>query len=431
MVVQASKGMKSWFEWMEKNPDPTAKEGPVLTERRKSGKLIIDLGGAGIPRYKEDWSEGCINKVATEYLVQAAKEEWGAYPVSSADLGVKENAIYNLRQSVAGFLKKWCGIDATTDHTMIGHSTSGSIAIVHLALLNAGDETISIEPSHYPLNEYKGVLMLQGNIVTASSDPNNSWEPNFDELRKKITDRTKMMVITQPTNPTGRIYSERALKQFVDIAGEHDLPILSDEIYQLITYDGLKAKSVASVAKDVPTIVTGSMSKFFMKPGWCTGYAYFHDPAGKMKELERAAFQISGTPGYGGTRIPTPVLVAAARSFADDRGINECMNWVKSLQAKRDFTVKRINEIPGLKMDLPQAALYGLFRVEEIGKANSRWKDDYEFVLDVLNEEGLRLYAGQKFGKSTFGYARTLLYRKKSALEDSWNRLERFMKAKR
>jgi aspartate/methionine/tyrosine aminotransferase len=413
---------------MDKNPDPTSKEEPVLTELRNSGKKIIDLGAGAVPRYKEDWTEGCISKVATECLVEAAKEEWGAYPLLSADLGIKENAIYNLRQAIASFLKKYNGVDATLDDVMIGHGTSGCFAIMHLALLNPGDEMLSVEPSHYLVGEFKTVLMLQGNIVTAPSDPHRGWEPDFDALRCRITDRTKAIVVTQPTNPTGVIYSEKTLKQFVDIAGEHGLPVISDEMYQLITYDRLEAKSIVSVSGDVPVVITGSTSKFFRKPGWCVGYASFHDPAGKMEEFKKAAFMVSSTVGFGGTRVATPILVAAARMYSDEKGIDECFRWVRSLQAKRDFICKRINQIEGLSIVPPQAAFYGLFRVEEIGKKNSRWRDDYQFALEILKREGLRVFAAQKFGKSAFGCVRVLMYRKMSILEEALNKLEDFMK---
>ena len=429
MTIEASQGMKNWFNWKQKNPDWSTAEEATIGELKKSGKRIINLSGASIPRYREDRDEGYMNSVATKHLVEAARnEEWGTYPQSSADLGVKENAIYNLKQAIASFLKKYCDVDTTSEHVMIGNATSACIAIVHIALLNPGDETIAVEPSHYPWEEYKTVLMLQGKVVTVPSDPENHWEPNFDQLRKNIGKRTKAIAINQPTNPTGVIYSEKTIKQFVDIAGEHDLPILSDEMYQLITYDGLKSRSVTSLSKDVPVIATGSMSKFFMKPGWCVGYAYFHDPEDRMKELEKAVFTISNTPGYGGTRVPTPVLVAAAKTYADEEAINESFKMVKNLQTKRDWTCKRINQIKGLSITPPQASLYGFYHVTEIGQKNSRWKDDYEFVLDLLKKKNVLFRSGQKMGKSGFGHVRTLMYRNNALLNEAYNKLEEFMK---
>jgi aspartate/methionine/tyrosine aminotransferase len=430
MPIEASQGMKNWFNWRQKNPDSTRREEEAIAELRREGRKIINLSGASIPRYKEDRDEGCVNSVATRHLVEAARnEDWGTYPASSADLGVGENAVYKLKLAVAGFLKRYCGIDAAAaEHVLIGNATTACFAIVQLALLNPGDETVTIEPSHYPWEEYKTVLMVQGSIQTVSSDPDNHWQPNFDELRKKINKRTKAIAINQPTNPTGIIYDDKTIKNIVDIAGEHDLPIISDEMYQLITFDGLKTRSVASQSKDVPVIVTGSMSKFFMKPGWCVGYAYLQDPAGKMRELEKSAFLISNTPGFGGTRVPTPILVAAAKTYSDPEAINESFRMVKSLQAKRDWTCKRINQIPGLSIQPPQASLYGFFRVKEIGQRNSRWKDDYEFVLDMLKKQGVLLRPGQKMGKSGFGHVRTLLYRNTQVLEEAYDKLETFMK---
>jgi aspartate/methionine/tyrosine aminotransferase len=418
---------------MERNPPHPAevKAQKVLLERRKSGKAIVDLADGVVPRYKEDWSEGCMNKTATDHLIQAAREEWGAYPLTSAPLGVKKTAISTLKESVTDFLMKTHDMDATAENTMIGQSTSGCFMILNLALVSPGDEIITVEPAHYVFQELIGVLMAEGDVRTVSSDPNDNWEPNFEELRKKIGEHTKAIVVTHPTNPTGRIYSDKTIKQLVDIAGEYDLPIMSDEIYQLITYDGLKAKSVARLAGDVSVIVVGSTSKFFMKPGWCVGYAYFHDPLDKMEKLRKGAIMISETPGYGATRIATPILVAAAKTFADDRAINESFEWVRSLQAKRDFTCKRINESEGLSVNPPQAALYALARVDEIGQGNSRWADDCEFALDLLSETGIQVIPGSRFGPSASGHVRTLLYRKMSVLEDAWDRIEAFMKRRK
>jgi alanine-synthesizing transaminase len=422
MVVECSRVFREWMR--ETSSETKNRQMQILEELVREGRSVIDLAYGSVPRYKE-----LVNAVATNHLIQAAKEEWGTYPGVSAPPGVKEDARYRLRQAVSGFLERYCGVKATPEHVIIGHGTSGIFSILHLALLNPGDEICAIEPSHYFLEERASLSMLQAQIVTVPSDPNQDWEPDLEELRAKINKRTKAVVVNHPTNPTGVIYSERTLKQLIDIAGEHGLPVISDEMYQLITFDGLKAKSTASIAQDVPVIVTGSMSKFFMKPGWCTGYAYFQNPKGDMKEFEDAAKFLSNTPGFGGTRMPTPILVAAARTYEDS--MNHCFEAFKKLQRNVDFTYKRLNEIDGISLRTkPQSALYALFRVDEIDQQNSRWSDDYAFACDLLKKEGIWLYPGSEFGDSSFGHSRTLLYRNMTVLEEAYDRLERFMNVK-
>jgi aspartate/methionine/tyrosine aminotransferase len=232
-----------------------------------------------------------------------------------------------------------------------------------------------------------------------------------------------------PTNPCAVIYSDKTLKQIVNIAGEHDLPIVADEMYQLVTYDGHKAKSVASFGGDVPVVILSSMSKFFMKPGWCFGFGAFYDPEDKIKEFKEAVIRLANLQGYPTSRIPTPIFVAAAKTYSDDEGIEECFSKIRGLHKNLDFTYKRLNEIDGVSLQVkPQCALYALFRIDEIGQKNSRWPTDLEFVLDVLRDQGLSFFPGSMFGPSAKGYTRTLLYRNLDVLEEAYNRLEEFMK---
>jgi aspartate/methionine/tyrosine aminotransferase len=268
--------------------------------------------------------------------------------------------------------------------------------------------------------------------VTSPSDPNNRWEPDLEDLRKKISKRTKYIIIDHPTNPCAIVYKDKTLKRIIDIAGEHDLPLIVDEMYQLIAYDGLKVKSVVSLAKDVPMIMVQSTSKFWMMPGWSLGYACFHDPEGKMAEIEEAVMKHASYQGFASTRIPTPIMVAAARTFVDPKAIDLGFKMVKTVERRRDFTYKRLNEIEGISMKVkPEVTLYGLFRVDEIGQKNSRWAGDKEFSLEVLRKEGLIFSTGSFFGPSAFGHCRTLLYRSIQTLTEGYDRLERFMKTQK
>jgi aspartate/methionine/tyrosine aminotransferase len=311
---------------------------------------------------------------------------------------------------------------------MLGHSVSGCFGILHKALLNPQDEVCAIEPSHYAHLYNTQLLMLESKLVTIPSDPNLDWTPNFDVLKQSITHHTKAIILENPTNPQGVIYSERTLREIINIAGQYNLPILSDETYQQVTFDGLKAKTLPSLAQDVPVIVINSMTKFLMKPGWCVGYAYFHDPEGKMSELERASKLISNTSGFGSTRIPTPIMVAAARTF--ESSLEDCFQMVKSVEQKRNFTGQLLAEIPGIKFIKPQCALYGLIEIMDIGKQNSPWTTDWDFCLDILKTEGLYFFAGSSYGHSARGYFRTLLYRNLDILKIAYSKLDKYLKMK-
>jgi aspartate/methionine/tyrosine aminotransferase len=427
MVIKCSNGLKYRLKLPLSGTNPFwTKQDEVLQERVKAGEKVFDLQGGDLPRYDID---GFENKAATKHLIQVAEEKWDMYPGATVPPGVGNDYRHRLRQAICDFLEKYTNVKFTPQHMFLGHAVSGCLWLLHTSLLSPGDEVLAVEPSHYILSYNSHVQMQQSKMVNIPSDPNNNWEINFDYLRKKIGERTRAIVIDNPANPQGVIYSEKTLKKLIDIAGEHDLPIISDEMYQLITFDGLKAKSIASLAGDVPVIVLGSMTKFLMKPGWCLGWACFHDPAERMTELENAAKLIANTQGIGTSRIPTPIMVAATRTFQDS--MDDCFKMVKEVERRRDWTHKRLNEIEGITFDKPQCALYGLFRIDEIGENHSRWPDDLEFCYEALREGGLLMIAGSPFGKSAFGFSRTMLYRSIEVLEEAYDNLEEFMKTKK
>jgi aspartate/methionine/tyrosine aminotransferase len=421
-----------WRNFPERARDVfSVRRSEVLNELNRSRKKVIDLSPGELPRYKED---GFSNTFAYKHLTQVGKEGWGVYPSETQPHGLghtKEDARVALREAICNFLENYREVGFTQDHIFLGHGVSGCFTIINNVLLDPGDETLNIEPSHfYGAGGLGGVPIFGGVLVASSSDPNNRWEPDLDELRSKVSKRTKYLIIDHPTNPCGVIYSDKTLKKIIDIAGEYDLPFIVDEMYQLTSFDGLKVKSVASLSGDVPTIITSSTSKFWMLPGWSLGYACFQDPEGKIKEIEETCMRLANYQGFATSRIPTPILVAAARTFSDERVIEYCLKANEIVQKRRDFSYKRLNEIEGISMPIkPEVTHYGLFRVDEIGKEGSRWSNENEFALDMLKEEGVLLRPASGMGPSAFGYCRFLLYRSIEDLTEAWNKLERFMKA--
>jgi len=225
-----------------------------------------------------------------------------------------------------------------------------------------------------------------------------------------------------PNNPTGAVYSERALKEIVNIAGENDLPIISDEIYGLITFDGIVAKPTAEVAKDVPVIALSGMSKIFMRTGWRVGYICFHDPEGKISELSRVIKRVAGLYGHGITTMPTSILFAATKAFQGS--IDAGIEMTKKLQVNRDITMKHIQEIEGVTCVKPKGTLYCFPKVHEIGKT---WKTDEEFMLDLLKDKDVLFNRGSGYGDSGFGHFRLLLLPDQTIIDDALNRLEHFL----
>jgi aspartate/methionine/tyrosine aminotransferase len=241
-------------------------------------------------------------------------------------------------------------------------------------------------------------------------------------LRKKITNKTKYIVVDNPCNPTGAVYGDKQLKEIVDIAGENDVLIVSDEMYGMITYDGLKARSIAEVAKDVPVAVVSGMSKFFMRTGWRVGYIAFHDPQGKFSDVKKTAKTLAGMYGYPVLRC-SPIIYAAAKAYAGS--MDGGFNFVKAIHPLREYAMKRLNEMEGVSCVKPQAAFYLFPHIHGIGKV---WKSDEEFMTELNKEEALIFCPGSWFGPSGFGHFRAMDAPNLEIQKDVWDRLERFLK---
>ncbi len=249
----------------------------------------------------------------------------------------------------------------------------------------------------------------------------SDWEPDIDDIRKKITDATQLLVLINPNNPTGAVYSKSVLKQVVDVAGEHNIALVADEIYDEIVFDGDSHIGLASVANDVPVIVLNGFSKRYLVPGWRIGYMYFHDPSGALTGLKE------GTKSMARQRqsASTPMQKACAKAFGGSNEHIKDMN--KKLAERAEFAFKRLNEINRITSTKPKGAFY-IFPKVTLG---DRWKNDEEFCDDVLKNAGIVFPHGSGFdavyGK---GHFRSIFLPPVETLEKAFGKLESFMNDK-
>jgi len=396
-------------------PKPTEfqrKLSVIKAEKKKSGKEILDLTEGDPVIF------GHINQKLSENLVEAAEGGWHMYPEQSPWR-------YELRKAISEYEKRYRNIEFNPNEVIIGPGVAGCFQILHYSLLEPGDEMVVIEPVHYLLGPTSYWYYFQSRVLTSPCSEEEGWEPVVEDLRSKISSKTKGIVIVNPNNPTGAVYSERTLKEIVNIAGENDLPVISDEIYGLTTFDGIVAKPTAEIAKDVPVITLSGMSKIFMRTGWRVGYIYFHDPEGKISELSMVTRRVAGLYGHGLTAMPTPILYAATKAFQGS--IEAGIEMTKKLQNRRDNTMKRIDEIDGVTCVRPKGALYAFPKVDEIG---STWKTDEEFMLELVKEENVIFNLGSGYGPSGFGHFRLLLLPEQKIIDEALKKLEDFLKRK-
>jgi len=342
-----------------------------------------------------------------EALYRGALEGYNGYAPSE---GYEE-----LRIEIARREKRRNGMDYSIDNICITTGVTEALQMFLASALNEGDELLVPGPTYPP---YNLITSFHGGVpVPYRTIEEENWQPDSDDIRKKIGEKTKAIVIINPNNPTGEVYHPKVIREILDIAGEHNILVISDEIYDEIVFEG-KHYSTASLAKDIPTITFNGFSKVYLVPGWRMGYAMFNDPNNEMEDIKNAFFRIARA-RLCASSVAQRAMIAALRG--SQMHIKE---MIKKLRERRDYAYKRINEIEGLSTTKPDGAFYIFPRIE-----TNHWKDDKEFVLDVLRNAHVLFVHGSGFcpvyGK---GHFRAVILPPLEIIEEAFNRVEEFMK---
>ena len=177
-----------------------------------------------------------------------------------------------LRQAVADKEKRVNNVDISPEDVLVTEGISEGIQMALAAIVEKGDEILFPGPTYPPYISY--TRFFEGTPVSYETSEKEGWQPNVDDLRKKITKKTRALVIINPNNPTGALYGKKMVKEMLSVAAEHELLVLSDEIYDQITYSD-QFYSTASLAKDVPVVGFNGFSKAYQMTGLRLGYLYF------------------------------------------------------------------------------------------------------------------------------------------------------------
>lgn len=373
-------------------------------ELRRKGKKILSLNIGDPVKYGFDTPPHIRHA-----LEKAAEEGMNYYSPSE---GLKE-----LREAIVEKEKHVNGAHIDPDHVVVTNGISEAILFLMAAIVDPGDEVLMPGPCYSPYLAY--AKFFEGKAVTYRTIEDRGWAPDLNDMENKINERTKLIVVINPNNPCGSVYSKNELSRIIEVAAAHDLTVAADEIYDRIIYDNTFT-SVASVAKDVPLIGLNGFSKAYLMTGWRLGYLYIQDVEGRLASVWDGIQRLS--------RIrlcaSTPVQVAGVEALRGPQ--DHIQQMVSRLKQRRDYSWKRVNEIPGLLAAKPQGAFYLFPKIGALGKT---WKTDEEFVTDLLNETGVLVVHGSGFdplyGRDHF---RAVFLPEEVLLDQAFKAIEEFMK---
>ncbi|TDN88431.1 L-aspartate aminotransferase [Microbacterium sp. BK668] len=304
------------------------------------------------------------------------------------------------------------------DHVYLGNGVSELITMTMQALLDEGDEVLIPAPD-YPL--WTAMTSLgDGTPVHYVCDEGNGWQPDLEDIRSKVTPRTKAIVVINPNNPTGAVYTREVLEGIAEIAREHSLLVLADEIYDRILFDDARHIPMASVAPDLLCLTFNGLSKTYRVAGYRSGWLVITGPR------EHASGFLEGITLLASTRLcpNVPAQHAVQAALSGVQSIDALIAPSGRLHEQRDAAWEGLEAIPGVSCVRPQGALYAFPRLDpEIHDIH----DDQKLVLDFLLSEHVLLVPGTGFNWATPDHLRIVTLPEARVLSEAVERLGNFL----
>ncbi|WIH23979.1 pyridoxal phosphate-dependent aminotransferase [Photobacterium damselae] len=326
--------------------------------------------------------------------------------------------IYPARKAIVQHYQKRGMLDLDVEDVYIGNGVSELIVMAMQALLDHQDEILVPSPD-YPL--WTAAVSLSGGTpVHYICDEESDWYPDLDDIKKKITPHTKGIVLINPNNPTGAVYSRDFLLEVVEIARQHNLIIFADEIYDKILYDGAQHTSIAPLAEDVFCITFNGLSKSYRVCGFRAGWMVLSGPRQKAKGY------IEGLDMLASMRLcaNVPMQHAIQTALGGYQSINELILPGGRLLEQRNKAYELLTQIPGVSCVKPKGALYMFPKLDQ-KKFNI--VDDQRMALDFLQQEKVLVVHGTGFNWKQPDHFRIVTLPRIDDLEIAIGRLERFL----
>ncbi len=326
------------------------------------------------------------------------------------------------RKSVVHYTQEKGIRGVTVDDVYLGNGASELISMAMNALLDDGDEVLIPSPD-YPL--YTAVVALSGGRpVHYLCDESSEWMPDLDDIRAKITPRTKALVIINPNNPTGALYPEPVLQGLIEIARQHQLIVFADEIYDKTLFDGHSHTSIASLADDVLILTFNGLSKNYRSCGYRAGWMVVSG------DKRHARDYIEGLNMLASMRLcaNTPGQLAIQTALGGYQSIKDLVAPGGRLCRQRDLAHRLLTEIPGVSCVKPKAALYMFPRLDPEMYPIA---DDQQFAYELLAEEKVLIVQGTGFNWPTPDHFRLVFLPNSDDLTDAIGRIARFLEGYR
>ena len=326
--------------------------------------------------------------------------------------------IFAARKAVMHYTQQQGVKGVTLEDIYLGNGASDLIVMALNALLDEGDELLLPAPD-YPL--WTAATSLSGGTpVHYLCDETNGWMPDLQDIRSKITPRTKGIVVINPNNPTGALYSDELLLGIIELAREHGLVLLSDEVYDKILYEDARHTAMASLSTDVLTLTFNSLSKSYRSCGYRAGWMVVSNDKNSTRDY------IEGLDMLANMRLcaNVPGQWAVQTALGGYQSINELIAEGGRLRRQRDLAYELVTAIPGVTCVKPQAALYMFPRLDpEVYPI----KDDRQFFLDVLRATRVMLVQGSGFNYPDNQHFRIVFLPHEDELREAINRLADFL----
>lgn len=351
--------------------------GPVMDEANKmiaQGEKIIKLNIGNPAPFGFEAPEAIIDKMSENLTLTEGYSD--------------SKGLFSAREAILSYCKKKNMPNVTINDIYTGNGVSELITLSMQGLLNNGDEVLVPSPD-YPLWT-ASVTLAGGTAVHYICDEQSEWFPDIEDMKRKITDKTKAIVVINPNNPTGALYSKEVLQQIVELAREHELILFADEIYDRLVMDGEEHVALSSLAPDLLTVSFNGLSKSHLIAGYRCGWMCLCGDKSKAKGYIEGINLLSSMRLC--SNVPAQSLIPTALANLEDA--SEMVAPGGRIYEQREYIYNAIQDIPGLSAYKPKAAFY-IFPKLDIKKFNIT--NDEQFSLDLLKEKKILITHGGGF----------------------------------